>query len=114
VFELIASLGSAALQYGALGFGWVLAVILLAYFIRSLKARDKELMQVKTQHINDVKLWGSKLEQLHEKQSKIVSDLTDKRVEDLKELVDDYNEIATSMVTSLDKLASSIKSKKQD
>lgn len=111
MFELLASLGSAALQYGALGFGWVLAVILLAYFIRSLKARDKELMQVKTQHINDVKLWGSKLEQLHEKQSKVVAELSDKRVDDLKELVEDYNEIATSMVTSLDKLANSIKSK---
>lgn len=111
MLELLTSLGKVALEYGALGFGWVLAVILLIYFIRSLKARDKELMQVKTQHINDVKQWSAKLVQLHEKQNSLVTDLTEKRVDDLKELIEDYNDLATSVVTSLDKLAGSIKVK---
>lgn len=111
MFELISSLGAVALQYGALGFGWVLAVILLGYFIRSIRNKEKELQQVKTQHINDVKAWSSKLSELHNKQNEIVTNLTDKRVEDLKELVDDYNDLTTSVVTSLDKLANSIKSK---
>lgn len=110
MFELMGSLGSVALQYGALGFGWVLAVVLLGYFIKSLRTKDKELQQVKTQHINDVKNWSAKLGELHGKQTAIVTDLTDKRVEDLKELVEDYNELTTSVVTSLDKLANSIKS----
>lgn len=112
MFELIASLGSTALQYGALGFGWVLAVILLIYFIKSLKSKDKELADIKDQNAEDIKLWTNKLEELHNKQTDIVTDLTDRRVEDLKELVNDYNELATNVVTSLDKLASSIKAKK--
>ena len=111
VDSLMNSLIGIFASYGLLGAGWLIAFVMLAYFIRSLKAKDKELMQIKTQHINDVTQWSAKLELLHSKQNEIVTELNDRRVDDLKELVEDYNEIATSMVSSLDKLANSIKTK---
>lgn len=110
--ELLITLANAALQYGPLGFGWVLAVALIIFFFVTVKAKDKELASVKQQQAKDVKFWNDKLEKLHDKQSNMVTDLTEKRVEDLKELVEDYNDLATSVVTSLDKLSSGISNKR--
>lgn len=122
--------------YSVLGIGWIIAFIMIAYFLKSLKskdkllidkdkqlknkdrevdiqlaAKDKELLDIQTQHIRDVEGWSKRLDEIHSKQNNMITELTDKRVDDLKGLVEDYNELATSVVTSLDKLANNIKSK---
>ena len=109
---IIAKLTGIFSAYGLLGAGWLIAFAMIIYQLKQNRSKDMQLEAVRKEHAKTVALWAERLTKLHEKQNAIISDLNEKRVDDLKELVGDYNEIANSMVSSLDKMAQAIKPRK--
>lgn len=97
-------LGEALLEYGAFGLltiaGWGLA----AYFLyRDFKKKSDENASIKSKD----KVIASKDEELKEVNQKLTSvtkELSDARINDLKEMTEEYNDVVTNVNHTLDKL----------
>lgn len=97
---LISELG----KFGAIGLlaaaGWGLAIWLL---YRDHKKRQdwKAIVEVKDKLIADKDIEADKAK---EKIAEIISELSNQRIADLKEITTAYNEVANSQIQTLDKL----------
>lgn len=98
------------ISYGPMGMGWIISTV-LAWFIYKSKGeskREKEriqdkLLKTKDEYVQKVQEMNDKLTELNAKHTEIINHISEKRVEDLKELTDDYNQLATNTLITLDK-----------
>lgn len=103
--EILQLVVQALLGQGAIGItalmGWALAAFLLhreykkkEQITKSLEEKDKEVGETKDQLADTIK------------------ELSNERIKDLKELTEDYNELASNVMHTLDKLTTALELKK--
>jgi hypothetical protein len=104
--EAIAMIVKAFLEFGPLGIlslaGWGIAVYFLYRDIKKKDAANEDIKK-KDQEIINAK----------DKLADTIKDLSDKRLEDAKELIADYNTLATSQIQTLDKLTAALEVRNQ-
>ena len=111
--------------YGAASIGWILAGFFLWQILSKRRAVDasvteanKQLVEAKDKYIKEIQDMNDKFAQLSAKHIDIVSTITEARIEDLKELSADYNQLASETLRTMDKLvvalevSNAVKSKK--
>lgn len=119
-----------SVENGLLSLGWILALILLWRFLddkshtstkisearqqndedlRKARAEfDRRLEEATDQHAEDLKTAHGKIQELHQYHLTMISDMSEKRISDIKEVVEDYNSMAESTMAALDKLTQAI------
>lgn len=98
------------MSYGPMGLGWLISAA-LAWFIYKtkgdrIKEKDKtqeKLLKTKDEYVTKVQEMNDKLNVLNAKHAEIISHISERRIDDLKELTDDYNQLATNTLITLDK-----------
>lgn len=111
MFDLILNLLQQMLiTHGPMSAGWILSVLLgwVLYKVKIQYKKEKEriqerLLKTKDEYIEKIQEMNDKLNQLNVKHSEIVNHISEKRVEDLKELTEDYNQLATNTLVALDR-----------
>lgn len=117
--SLFTVIGKLILEYGPAIFGWVIAVIVSVYHskFRSQESKENELLkgqieqikkeyeEIKDDYAERIENMNKKFLELNLKHSDDINDISEKRVDDLKELTSDYNTLATNVIHALDKLA---------
>jgi hypothetical protein len=131
VIEYARALG---LQYGILFLGWILAVFLLWRFVSNRDATEVALTLARNSHSeelrqarenferrleetsdqlsDDLKAAHTQIQALHQHHLSMISSITDKRISDMRDVVEDYNSMAESTMAALDKLSEAISQKK--
>ena len=100
------------MQYGAIGLlalaGWAVSGW---YFYRDFKKKEQrdEVIKSKEEELIKVRDELSKEKDAHRKS---VETLSEKRLLDNKEMIEDYNELATNTTHAIDKIAIAIEVKK--
>lgn len=107
---LISTLTKFLTAYGPSALGWVVSTILAWYVVKNKsdeKAQTTEvqnkLLEVKDEYISKIQEMNDKLNALNKRHSELISELSERRVDDLKELTEDYNKLATNTLRTLDK-----------
>lgn len=109
--EIIQTILSALIAQGPLGIlaavglcGW----LAVAWLLKNQKGRKDDATKLRDAHLRETKKihdeYQKKLEELNMRNAQFMIETTDKRVEDVKELTDDYNELATKTLETLDRL----------
>lgn len=109
--EILISFFKALYEQGPLGllaaagmFGWVVAGFLV---IKQYKKKD-ESGKLRDLHIKENKKihdeYHKKLDELNVRNAAVIIDITNKRVEDIMSLTDDYSELASNTLQTLDRL----------
>jgi len=112
---LLAALTKIVLTYGTSALGWVVSAVLAWVMVRKKQGDDKsidniqtKLLETKDEYINKVQAMNDKLGELNLKHAEVISHISEKRVEDLKDLTEEYNKLATSTLRTLDKFVVAI------
>jgi uncharacterized membrane-anchored protein YhcB (DUF1043 family) len=95
--------------HGILGAGWLIALGFVIYFARSLVLKERENKKLKEQREKDLEIFSKKLEEIHNKHTAIIAEMSDKRIEDLKDLIQDYNDVCNNMLASFEKIGTKLK-----
>lgn len=105
--EIATLIVKSTLEYGILGLvavmGWTLAVVLL-YSDHKRKDKVSQLVEDKEKELNETK----------DELANTVKELSSHRITDLKELTADYNQLATNVMHTMDRLASALEAKHHD
>lgn len=98
------------LAYGPAALGWLAAAALFWHILQKRKevdeainATNNRLLDAKDAYIDQIKVMNDKLAELNEKQIKLVNQLSEARIEDLKELTADYNKLANDTLRTMDR-----------
>ena len=102
--EIATLLIKSTLEYGAIGLvavlGWTLAIILL-YKDHKRKDKVSQLVEEKDKELTKVR----------EDLASNIKSLSEERITDLKELTSDYNQLATNVMHTMDRLANALEAK---
>ncbi len=109
--EILAAFFNALYEQGPLGilaaagmFGWVV----VAFLISKQHKRKDESGKLRELHIKENKKihdeYHKKLDELNVRNAAVIIDITNKRVEDIMSLTDDYSELASNTLQTLDRL----------
>lgn len=91
-------------EYGILGIVAVVGWGLAGWFLYR-DHKKKEEISVEVKNKEDIICQKDKeLTELRQELTKTVQDLSEKRLQDVKEMIEDYNDIATNTIQTLDKL----------
>lgn len=107
---LLTTLGKVLIAYGPSALGWVVSAVMGWYIIMRKKDASEQieeinnkLLSTKDEYIQKVQDMNDRLGELNQKHAEIVSHISERRVDDLKELSDDYNKLATNTLRTLDR-----------
>jgi hypothetical protein len=104
--DILNLIAKSLLEHGSIGLlalaGWTLAGWFLHKDIKKKDAVHKDIKS-KDQEIITAK----------DKLADTIKEISDKRLEDTKELIEDYNKLATSQIQTLDRLTAALEIKNQ-
>lgn len=122
--------GLLSVENGIFALGWILALFLLwrvledksnanTKIAEARQLNDEELRKVRSefdrrleeeldQHSEDLRTAHTKIQELHQHHLIMIAEMADKRISDIKEVVEDYNSMAESTMAALDKLTQAI------
>jgi uncharacterized membrane-anchored protein YhcB (DUF1043 family) len=108
---LLTTLSKVLMAYGPSALGWIVSSVLGWYLLKRKKDASEridsiqdKLLETKDEYIQKAQDMNERLIELNGKHAEIVNHISEQRVDDLKELTSDYNELATSMIHTLDRL----------
>lgn len=110
--EVLKILAEGFMQYGAIGLlalaGWVVSGW---YFYRDFKKKEERdaIIKAKEEELSRVRDELGKEKDAHRKS---IEDFAEKRLADNKEMIEDYNELATNTTHAIDKIAIALEVKK--
>jgi uncharacterized membrane-anchored protein YhcB (DUF1043 family) len=112
---LLTTLSKVLITYGPSALGWIVSAVLGWYIVKKKKDELDEistvqtkLLETKDEYLQKVEDMNERLGELNQKHADIVSHISERRVEDLKELTDDYNKLATNTLRTLDRFVVAI------
>lgn len=97
--------------YGPAALGWLVAGSLFWHLLnkrekdhQALEVTNNKLLDTKDEYISKVQEMNDKLSKLNAKHVEIVNELSEGRIEDLKDLTADYNKLASDTLRTMDRL----------
>lgn len=118
ITAILETITSVIAPYGILGIGWIVSIGLFLVFIKAWASERKKseastetLEKVRGEYIEELKGMNDELQILNDKHNEIVNEISEKRIEDLKELTNDYNNLASSTISTLDRLVKVLENK---